>query len=71
MSSYKPLSTSLDTNVKLKGSSNSLYHDPTEYCRFVRALQYLTFARSYIFGVNQQVCSFMYDLKIQHMYALK
>ncbi|PNX68149.1 copia protein, partial [Trifolium pratense] len=45
MTSCKPVSTPVDTNVKLSASSGSTYEDPTHYRSLAGALQYLTFTR--------------------------
>ena len=71
MSSCKSSSTPVDTEAKLSASSGNSYHDPTEYQSLAGALQYLTFTRSGISYVVQQVCLFMHDPKTQHMSALK
>lgn len=59
------------TKSKLNGSSDSAYHDPTKYQSIIGVLQYLTFTRPNISYVVQQMCLFMHDQKIQHLFTLK
>jgi len=71
MSSCKPVSTPVDTKAKLSGFSGKPYHNPFEYRSLSSALQYLTFTRTDIAYVVQQVCLFMHDPRTQHMTSLK
>lgn len=70
MYSCKPSPTLVDTKPKLRVDSIPLYEDPSHYHSLARVLQYLTFTRSYIFYVIQQVCLFMHDPQDIHMHAL-
>jgi len=71
MSSYKPISTPVDTKAKLSGVSGNPYHDPTAYRSLAGAFQYLTFTRPDITYVVQQVCLFMHDPRTHHMNVFK
>lgn len=64
MSSCKPSTTPMDTQAKLSGSFEYPYHDNIEYNSLDGELQYLTFTIPDITYVVQQVCLFIYDLKI-------
>lgn len=68
MSSCKATSTPVDTKPKVSSSSGTPYDDPNS---LAGALQYLTFTRTDISYVVQQVCLHMHDLKDVHMHALK
>ena len=71
MSNCSPCLTPVDTKSKLSASHGEPYEDPTNYRSLVGALQYLTFTRSDISYVVQQVCLHMHDLRNAHMGALK
>ncbi|KAK4351562.1 hypothetical protein RND71_030875 [Anisodus tanguticus] len=71
MSSCKSTSTPVDTKPKLGVAAVSPYKDLTHYCSLAGSLQYLTFTRSDITYVVQQVCLFMHDPRVEHMNALK
>ncbi|KAK4358278.1 hypothetical protein RND71_023888 [Anisodus tanguticus] len=71
MSSYKSISTPVDTKPKLSAAAGVPYEDPTRYRSLVGALQYLTFTRPDITYAIQHVCLFMHDPRIEHMNALK
>lgn len=45
MADCKPCSTPVDTNSKLSSDSGAPASDPTDFCSFFGALQYLTFTR--------------------------
>lgn len=58
MFACKPSSTPTSTKMKLNGSSDNPYHDPTEYCSLPDALQYLTLIRPNIFTSFDQ-CAYL------------
>ncbi|GJV81893.1 ribonuclease H-like domain-containing protein [Tanacetum coccineum] len=62
--------TPVDTESKL-GDGGTLVVDPTLYRSLAGSLQYLTFTRSDITYVVQQVCLYMHDPREPHFSALK
>lgn len=71
MANCKTNLTLVDSKPKLSTTASLPYDDPTHYRSLVRALRYLTFTRSDISYVVQQVCLNMHDPKMDHMNALK
>ncbi|KAK4360427.1 hypothetical protein RND71_019379 [Anisodus tanguticus] len=71
MSSCKSTSTPVDVKPKLSAAAGVPYEDPTRYRSLAGAVQYLTFTRSNITYVVQQVCLFMHDPRVEHMNAIK
>lgn len=71
MSSCKPVVTPIDTKPKLSAHSGHPISNISYYGSLAGALQYLTFTRSDISYVMQQVCLFMHDPRETHMHALK
>jgi hypothetical protein len=71
MSDYKPCSTPVDTHVKVSSDMGAPVHDPTAYRSQGGALQYLTFTRSNITYVVQQVYLHMHDPREPHLTAAK
>ncbi|XP_048493184.1 uncharacterized mitochondrial protein AtMg00810-like [Beta vulgaris subsp. vulgaris] len=61
ISSCKPSPTLVDTKPKLSAAASTPYEDPSHYRSLTDALQYLTFTRSNILHVVQQVSSHMHD----------
>lgn len=70
MSNCMSAHTPTDTSTKLDGWGSPVF-DPTLYRSLAGAFQYLTFARSDITYVVQQVCLFMHDPREPHFAALK
>ncbi|XP_021991530.1 uncharacterized mitochondrial protein AtMg00810-like [Helianthus annuus] len=71
MHSCKPVATPVDTKAKLSATSSPIFNNPTLYRSLAGALQYLTFTRSDISYVVQQVCMHMHAPRIDHWNALK
>ncbi|XP_055819236.1 uncharacterized mitochondrial protein AtMg00810-like [Solanum dulcamara] len=71
ISSCKPSPTLVSPKLKLGTTTSIPFEDPSLYGSLTRALQYLTFTRSDINFVVQQVCLFMHDPQDEHMNALK
>nr|GEU38243.1 ribonuclease H-like domain-containing protein [Tanacetum cinerariifolium] len=65
-----PCKTHVDTESKL-GSDADPVSDPTLYHSLAGALQYLTFTRSYISYVVQQICLYMHDPRDPYFSTLK
>jgi hypothetical protein len=70
MTNCKPCSTPVDLNLKLS-TGGAPVADPTDSRSLAGALQYLTFTRSDISYVVQQVCLHMHNPKEPHLTALK
>ncbi|GJU41886.1 ribonuclease H-like domain-containing protein [Tanacetum coccineum] len=70
MQHCNPCKTLVDTESKL-GSDGDPISDPTLYRSLAGALQYLTFTRSNISYVVQQICLYMHDPRDPHFTALK
>jgi hypothetical protein len=63
MYDYKSCSTSVDTQAKLSEDDGPPVADSTAYRSLTGVLQYLTFSRSDIAYVVQQVCLHMHTLR--------
>jgi hypothetical protein len=70
MSDYKPCSMPVDTQPKVS-STGPPVRDPTAYRSLAGALQYLTFTRSDIAYVVQQVYLHMLDPREPHLTTAK
>ncbi|GKG31920.1 ribonuclease H-like domain-containing protein, partial [Tanacetum coccineum] len=70
MAHFNPCRTLVDTKSNL-GSDGDSVSDPTLYRSITGALQYLTFTRSDISYVVQQVCLYMHDPREPYYTALK
>jgi hypothetical protein len=70
MSACKPCSNPVDMHSKLS-TDGSPVADSTQYRSLAGALQYLTFTRSDITYVVQQICLYMHDPREPHLAALK
>ncbi|XP_060190854.1 uncharacterized mitochondrial protein AtMg00810-like [Lycium barbarum] len=71
MSSFRPSATPVDTKPKLSATSTLPFKDPSLYRSLAGALQYLTFTRSDILYVVQQIFLFMHNPMEVHMNAPK
>ena len=71
MYSCKPTMTPVDTKSKLSATSSTPYADTSHYCNLPGALQYLTFTRSNISYIVQQIFLFMHNPMEEHMHALE
>lgn len=71
MSGCTPSQTPVDTIFKLGAANDTPYADATQYCQLAGALQYLTFNRTDISYVVQQIWLHMHDTKNEHMVVLK
>jgi hypothetical protein len=67
----KPCPTPMDTQAKLSEDDGSPVANTTSYRSLTGALQYLTFSRSDIAYVVQQVCLHMHTPREPHLTALK
>lgn len=71
MSSCKPVTTPVDSKGKLNRSFGDSCNNPTLYQSFAKALQYLSFIRTDISYVVQQVCLHMHAPLVTHKATLK
>ena len=71
LSSCKPSPTPVDTKMKLNATTSKSFEDPSLYRSPSGALQYLTFMRTDITYVVQQVCLFIHDPREEHMMLLR
>jgi hypothetical protein len=71
MVDYKPVSTPVDTHVKVSAAFGPPDADPTQSMSLIGALQYLTFTRPDIAYVVQQICLNMHDLREPHLVMMK
>nr|GEW24600.1 ribonuclease H-like domain-containing protein [Tanacetum cinerariifolium] len=70
MVNCNPSRTPVDTDSKL-GPEGVAVQDPTLYRSLAEGLQYLTFTRSDLSYVVQQICLYMHDPQEPHFAALK
>jgi hypothetical protein len=63
--------TSVDLQAKLADDSRPPVADASQFRSFARALQYLTFTRTDIAYVVQQICLHMHDARESHLTAMK
>ncbi|KAK1648574.1 hypothetical protein QYE76_066379 [Lolium multiflorum] len=66
-----PCVTPIDTRCKLPADDGPLLADPTEYCSFAGALQYLTLTRLDIAHAVQQACLYMHAPREPHLTLVK
>jgi hypothetical protein len=66
-----PVSTLVDTQVKVSAESEPPVADLTHFRSLARALQYLTFTRPDIAYAVQQICLHMHDPRELHLTAMK
>lgn len=71
MADCNPCTTHVNTSSKLSTGRGPPIADPTVYRSLAKALQYLTFTRSYISYVVQHMCLFMHDPRAPHLAAFK
>jgi hypothetical protein len=71
MVDYKPVSTPVDTQVKVFVESRTPVADPTHFRSLAGALQYLTFTSPDITYAIQQICLHMPDPREPHLIAMK
>jgi hypothetical protein len=62
---------SVDTQAKVSSTFRPPIADPTQFRSLTRALQYLTFTRSDIAYVVQQICLHMHDPRKPHLIVMK
>jgi hypothetical protein len=67
----KPVSTPVDTQVKVSAMSGPSVADPTHFRSLVGALQYLTFTHPILVYVVQQICLHMHDPREPHLIVMK
>jgi hypothetical protein len=60
----------MDTQAKVSATSGSPVADPTQFMSLTGALQYLTFTRSDISYVVQQIYLRMHDAREPHLTAM-
>jgi hypothetical protein len=71
MADYKPCTTPVDLQAKLAGDSGLPVEDASQFRSIAGALQYLTFTRSDIAYVVQQICLHMHDPREPHLTVMK
>jgi hypothetical protein len=71
MTDCKPCSTPVDTQVKLSATLGDIVVDPNAYRSLAGALHYLTFTRSDLTYVVQQICLHMHDPRESHLATLE
>ncbi|XP_062189941.1 uncharacterized mitochondrial protein AtMg00810-like [Phragmites australis] len=71
MSNCNVVTTSIDKSAKLPTNASPSAADPSAYRSMVGALQYLTFTRSALAFVVQQICLRMHDPHEAHLLLIK
>jgi hypothetical protein len=71
MVDYKPVSTPVDTQVKVSAESGPPVADPTHFRSHAGALHYLMFTRRDSTYVVQLICLHMHDPQEPHLTAMK
>jgi hypothetical protein len=67
----KPVLTPVDTQAKVSTTSGPPVADLTQFKSLTGALQYLTFTRSDIAFVVQQICLYIHDPREPHLTVMK
>jgi hypothetical protein len=71
MANCKPCTTLINLQAKLAGDLGPPIEDASQFRSIPGALQYLTFTRSNIAYVVQQICLHMHDPREPHLTAMK